>query len=98
MAHDYLVQHFKFDDTRVKIIGLGKFPKGTEAGKIEILIYDWRFRRNLGEIQRVPHFPHDSYLCSCNRQPTYPINLTVPLSLRGGRNDSDHWSKRKRRS
>ena len=34
-----LVQHFKFDDTRVKIIGLGKSPKPDETNKVEILIY-----------------------------------------------------------
>jgi outer membrane protein OmpA-like peptidoglycan-associated protein len=40
VVRDYLVQHFKFDDTRVKIIGLGKSSKGTESSKIQILIYD----------------------------------------------------------
>ncbi len=39
VVRDYLVLHFKFDDTRVKIIGLGK-SKGTEPSKIDILIYD----------------------------------------------------------
>jgi outer membrane protein OmpA-like peptidoglycan-associated protein len=39
VARDYLVQHFKFDDTRVKIIGLGKSPKPDETNKVEILIY-----------------------------------------------------------
>ena len=39
VVRDYLVQHFKFDDTKVKIIGLGK-SKGTESSKIDILIYD----------------------------------------------------------
>lgn len=39
VVRDYLVQHFKFDDTRVKIIGLGKSPPD-ETNKVEILIYD----------------------------------------------------------
>jgi hypothetical protein len=39
VVRDYLVQHFKFDDTRVKIIGLGKSPKPGEINKVEILIY-----------------------------------------------------------
>jgi len=39
LVRDYLVQHFKFDDTRVKIIGLEK-SKATETSKVEILIYD----------------------------------------------------------
>ncbi len=38
VVRDYLVQHFKFDDTRVKIIGLGKSPPD-ETNKVEILIY-----------------------------------------------------------
>jgi outer membrane protein OmpA-like peptidoglycan-associated protein len=39
VVRDYLVQHFQFDDTRVKIIGLGKSPKPDETNKVEILIY-----------------------------------------------------------
>jgi outer membrane protein OmpA-like peptidoglycan-associated protein len=39
VVRDYLVQHFKFDDTRVKIIGLGKSPRPNETSKVEILIY-----------------------------------------------------------
>jgi outer membrane protein OmpA-like peptidoglycan-associated protein len=39
VVRDYLVQHFKFDDTRVKIIGLGKSAKPDETNKLEILIY-----------------------------------------------------------
>ena len=40
VVRDYLVQKFKFDDTRVKIIGLGKSSKGGEGSKVQILIYD----------------------------------------------------------
>ena len=40
VVRDYLVEHFKFDDTRLKIIGLGKSPKAGETGKVEILVYD----------------------------------------------------------
>ena len=39
VVRDYLVQHFKFDDTRMKIIGLGKTPKAGETSKAEVLIY-----------------------------------------------------------
>ena len=39
VVRDYLVENFKFDDTRVKIIGLGKSPKAGVASKVEILIY-----------------------------------------------------------
>jgi outer membrane protein OmpA-like peptidoglycan-associated protein len=39
VVRDYLVQHFKFDDTRVKIIGLGKSSKAGETSKAEVLIY-----------------------------------------------------------
>ncbi len=39
VVRDYLVQHFKFDDTRMKIIGLGKSPKAGETSKAEVLIY-----------------------------------------------------------
>ncbi len=40
VVRDYLIRHFKFDDTRVKIIGLGKSTKGAETGKVEILVYN----------------------------------------------------------
>ena len=39
VVRDDVVQHFKFDDTRMKIIGLGKSPKAGETSKVEILIY-----------------------------------------------------------
>jgi outer membrane protein OmpA-like peptidoglycan-associated protein len=38
VIRDYLVQNFKVDDTRLKIIGLGK-SKTTEAGEVQILVY-----------------------------------------------------------
>ncbi len=40
VVRDYLVQNFQFDDTRLKIIGLGKSLKGEDASKVEILVYD----------------------------------------------------------
>jgi outer membrane protein OmpA-like peptidoglycan-associated protein len=40
VVRDYLVQNFKFDDTRVKTVGLGKVTKADEAGKIEIRVYN----------------------------------------------------------
>ena len=39
VVRDYLVQNFKFDDTRLKIVGLGKSPE-PGASKVEILVYD----------------------------------------------------------
>jgi len=40
VVRDYLVQNFQFDDTRLKIIGLGKSAKPGESGKVEILVYN----------------------------------------------------------
>jgi len=40
VVRDFLVQHFKFDDTKVKTIGLGKSPEAGENGKVEIRIYN----------------------------------------------------------
>lgn len=39
VVRDYLVQNFKFDDTRMKIIGLGKSRQAGETSRVEILIY-----------------------------------------------------------
>lgn len=39
VVRDYLVENFKFDDTRVKIMGLGKSSKAGETSKVEILVY-----------------------------------------------------------
>jgi outer membrane protein OmpA-like peptidoglycan-associated protein len=39
VVRDYLVQNFKFDDTRVKIIGLGKSSQAGEASGVKVLIY-----------------------------------------------------------
>jgi len=36
---DYLVEHFKLDDTRVKTIGLGKSPEVSEGSRIDIIVY-----------------------------------------------------------
>jgi hypothetical protein len=38
VVRDYLAQNFKLDDTRIKIIGLGK-SKQEDAGKLQILVY-----------------------------------------------------------
>jgi outer membrane protein OmpA-like peptidoglycan-associated protein len=40
VVRDFLVQHFKFDDTKVKIIGLGKSSTTADAGKVEVRVYD----------------------------------------------------------
>lgn len=39
VVRDYLAKNFKFDDTRVKTIGLGKSRSSGDAGKVEVLIY-----------------------------------------------------------
>jgi hypothetical protein len=39
VVRDYLTQNFKFDDTRLKTLGLGKAEDESEKGKVEILIY-----------------------------------------------------------
>jgi hypothetical protein len=38
VVRDYLAQNFKLDDTKIKIIGLGK-SKQEDAGKLQILVY-----------------------------------------------------------
>jgi len=40
VVRDYLSQNFKFDDTRVKILGLGKSTRPGESSSLEILIYN----------------------------------------------------------
>jgi len=40
VVRDYLARNFRFDDTRVKILGLGKTDKLGDASRVEILIYD----------------------------------------------------------
>lgn len=40
VVRDYLIQKFKFDDKRVKIIGLGKSLKEGGTSKVEIRIYN----------------------------------------------------------
>jgi outer membrane protein OmpA-like peptidoglycan-associated protein len=40
VVRGYLTQNYKFDDTRLKIIGLGKSTQAGDSGKAEILIYD----------------------------------------------------------
>jgi outer membrane protein OmpA-like peptidoglycan-associated protein len=39
VVRDYLAQNFRFDDTRVKTLGLGKGSKPEESDKVEIIIY-----------------------------------------------------------
>jgi phospholipid/cholesterol/gamma-HCH transport system substrate-binding protein len=39
VVRDYMTQNFKFDDTRVKTIGLGKSPDADDTGKLEIIVY-----------------------------------------------------------
>jgi hypothetical protein len=40
VVRDHLVQKYKFDDTRLKIIGLGKSAKDDAESKVAILVYD----------------------------------------------------------
>lgn len=40
VVRDYLVENFRLDDTRLKIIGLGKSSKEGEGSKVEILVYE----------------------------------------------------------
>ena len=39
MVREYLVQHFKLDDTRIKTIGLGKSAEAPNGGEVEIRVY-----------------------------------------------------------
>ncbi len=39
VVRDYLIKTFKFDDTRLKTLGVGKNPEAGDYGKMEILIY-----------------------------------------------------------
>ena len=39
VVRDYLTKSFKFDDTRLKTLGLGKTSESGDSGKVEILVY-----------------------------------------------------------
>jgi phospholipid/cholesterol/gamma-HCH transport system substrate-binding protein len=39
VLRDYLAKNFKFDDTRLKTLGLGKSPEASDYGRVEILVY-----------------------------------------------------------
>jgi hypothetical protein len=39
VARDYLVKHFKLEDTKIKTIGLGKSREAPSGGNVEVLIY-----------------------------------------------------------
>ena len=43
VVRDFLVQNFKFDDTKLKTIGLGKSSGAGETVRVEIRVYDWKF-------------------------------------------------------
>jgi hypothetical protein len=57
VVRDYVVQHFKVDDTRVKIIGLGKSPKAGETSKIEILYLLLEVSQGVKRNPASPSFP-----------------------------------------
>jgi outer membrane protein OmpA-like peptidoglycan-associated protein len=40
VVRDYLVQNFRFDDSRLKIIGLGKTSNPGETSRVQILVYN----------------------------------------------------------
>jgi outer membrane protein OmpA-like peptidoglycan-associated protein len=39
VVRNYLAEHFRTDDTRIKTIGFGKSPAGDESNKTEIIVY-----------------------------------------------------------
>jgi outer membrane protein OmpA-like peptidoglycan-associated protein len=39
VVRDYLAKNFKFDDTRLRTLGLGKTLEAGDGGRVEILIY-----------------------------------------------------------
>jgi len=39
VVRDYLVQHFKLDDTRIKTIGLGKSTDAPDGGAVAVMVY-----------------------------------------------------------
>src|ERR1700730_14501194 len=39
VVRDYLTKNFKFDDIRLKTLGVGKNPEAGDSGKVEILVY-----------------------------------------------------------
>jgi outer membrane protein OmpA-like peptidoglycan-associated protein len=39
VVRDYLTQHFKLDDKRIKTFGAGKSPDAPEGGKVDVVIY-----------------------------------------------------------
>ncbi len=39
VVRDYLVQHFKVEDTRIKTFGAGKSAAGPDGGEVEVLVY-----------------------------------------------------------
>jgi outer membrane protein OmpA-like peptidoglycan-associated protein len=39
VVRDYLVNHFAFNDTRLKTLGLGKSKDTGGTGKVELIIY-----------------------------------------------------------
>jgi phospholipid/cholesterol/gamma-HCH transport system substrate-binding protein len=39
LVREYLVQHFKLDDTRIKTIGMGKSKDAPDGGEVEVLVY-----------------------------------------------------------
>lgn len=39
VVREYLVQHFKLDDTRIKTIGMGKSKDAPDGGEVAVLVY-----------------------------------------------------------
>jgi hypothetical protein len=39
VVRDYLTQHFKLDDTRIKTFGGGKTPDAPAGGEVQVAVY-----------------------------------------------------------
>ncbi len=39
VVRDYLTQNFKFDDNRLKTIGVGKTSEADDSSRVEIIVY-----------------------------------------------------------
>src|SRR5207249_2280568 len=52
VVRDYVAQNFRFDDTRLKTIGLGKTKEANDSSKVEILVYPGS--GNVASIQKQP--------------------------------------------
>ena len=54
VVRDYLVEHFALDDTRIKIMGVGKAKKPSDSSKVQILVYPVREIAAAGQSRSAP--------------------------------------------